>query len=117
MPDHFAAFLAQVWIPVRQSPSAVVPPAWSRAWEVLRQASVLSAAEFNSFVRDCELDTGFGVPTTEDMTPHERGVVERDRSELATVSCSPPPVVPNGLPRSAGPSWYAGSGGRHGSVR
>lgn len=26
-PDHFAAFLAQVWIPVRQSPSAVVPPA------------------------------------------------------------------------------------------
>lgn len=82
-PDHFAAFLAQAWIPVRQSPSAVVAPPWERAWEALRQASGLSAAEFNSFVRDCELDTGFDPTTTEDLTPHEREVVERDRGHLA----------------------------------
>ena len=58
-PSHFAAFIAQVWTPYRQSTTEtpfVVPKQWHPTWNALREASGLGEVEFQAFVKDCHLD-------------------------------------------------------------
>lgn len=64
-PGHFAAFLAQAWIP-RTSATRDCPPEvskrWRTAWGTLVQASGLGEDEFDRFVLDCELDFNHVLP-------------------------------------------------------
>lgn len=67
-PRHFAAFLEQAWNPARKEPpdsQLEIPAAWLPTWDTLRAADSLSPVEFKSFIHDCELDFGRGLPGTE----------------------------------------------------
>lgn len=60
-PNHFAAFISQVWNPVSTAPISdpfEVPQEWSQIWREFTQASGLSEEEFRSFIKDCELEFG-----------------------------------------------------------
>jgi hypothetical protein len=71
VPKHFAAFVEQVWKPVRDTPSEAersVPEPWRPAWDALREAAGLSDVDFEAFVADCELELGWSLPTTSGRT-------------------------------------------------
>jgi hypothetical protein len=68
-PVHFAAFVAEAWVPAQASGS--VAKKWRPAWEVLQSASGLPDAKFMEFVRSCALEFGAALPDRE----------ARDRSE------------------------------------
>ncbi len=60
-PDHFAAFISQVWEPVSAAPLSnpfEVPEKWSRTWGEFTDASGLSEEQFRLFVNDCEFEFG-----------------------------------------------------------
>lgn len=67
-PNNFASFLAQTWSVAKISdcPSDSVPSDWQTAWMTLSEASGLNKAEFNSFIKDCELEFDFRLPDISD---------------------------------------------------
>ncbi|TKC92737.1 AAA family ATPase [Polyangium fumosum] len=62
---HFAAFIAECWLPKACSTSGVpIPEHWTRAWADLVAASKLTSDEFDRFTVDCQLDFGTAPPDT-----------------------------------------------------
>ena len=61
-PDHFAAFLAQVLVPLGKGEKRLhsVGAEWEVAIERMRKASGLSAVDFEEFVQSLEIEVGAG---------------------------------------------------------
>lgn len=59
-PSHFAAFLAECWVPRTTEPvdETTIPERWKAAWVELTQASGLATEDFERFVAHCKLDFG-----------------------------------------------------------
>ena len=69
-PSHFAAFLAQVWTPYRQSPPDTpfaVPDEWQLTWSAVREASGLDEMDFQAFVTDCHLEFSYQLPFNSEL--------------------------------------------------
>ena len=80
-PRHFAAFFEQAWKPAHQSVStaeAIIPTVWQTAWSVLEKASCLIKEEFKSFVRDCELEFAYPLPSTAELNGWDADIYLRD---------------------------------------
>ncbi|MCK4829013.1 ATP-binding protein, partial [bacterium] len=56
--NNFSSFLEQAWKVAKKAdyPSKAVPDTWLTAWEALREASDLNEDDFDSFVKNCELE-------------------------------------------------------------
>lgn len=87
VPRHFAAFLEQAWRPARRSSEhEAVPSCWKQAWENLRSATGLSEAQFDAFLRDCELEFGYSLPGDDTPDDLERSaLLEELRSLIQTL--------------------------------
>lgn len=84
-PKHFAAFLEQVWKPKQHSiedSNHTVPESWRPAWNALCETSGLSPANFDNFVRDCELEFGWGLPYSGGATTLDQEIVQHDVEHL-----------------------------------
>jgi hypothetical protein len=99
-PSHIAAFLEQAWFPSRRASAGPVesfPPSWQPAWEVLRNASLLSPAEFAEFVQDCELELSYRLPDMHGQRDrdslHMREQLEHLYYFLADTVASPERIV------------------------
>ena len=60
-PNHFAAFVSQVWDPLSAAPLSnpfEVPKEWSQTLHEFTESSGLSEEEFRSFAQDCKLEFG-----------------------------------------------------------
>lgn len=82
-PNHFAAFVSQVWDPVNAAPLSdpfEVPDEWSPTWREFMEATGLPEEEFRSFVKDCELE--FGRRTHRDVVPADRAEDRFRREEI-----------------------------------
>ena len=80
-PNHFAAFISQVWNHVSTAPLAApfeVPQEWSQTWGAFREASGLSGEELRSFAQDCRLEFG---RRTEQVTTLSNQVEDQFRQE------------------------------------
>ena len=69
-PSHFAAFLAQVWTPYRQSPPDTpfaVPDEWQLTWNAVCEASGLDEMDFQAFVTDCHLEFSYQLPFNSEL--------------------------------------------------
>jgi hypothetical protein len=85
-PNHFAAFIEQVWKPAHEAPNPtefIIPTAWQPTWDTLQRASGLGDAEFKEFVLDCELEFGRTLPTTEGLSRRDAEIYERDVDHVA----------------------------------
>lgn len=83
-PNNFAAFLVQVWNVIRKAerPSDVVPAFWKNAWEAIRESSGLNNVDFDVFVKDCELEFEYRLPTCSDDS-RESSFVHQDIQHIA----------------------------------
>ncbi len=82
-PGHFAAFLEQAWRPARRSSGGqAVPSVWAQAWQDLRQATGLSDAEYEDFIRDCELEFGYSAPEGQTSELPEQDTLVEELLEL-----------------------------------
>lgn len=79
LPRHFAAFLREVWIPWSQGLSFEVAQHWVDARCRLIQASGLDEIEFEDFIRSCQLDVSFRLPSTEETGPTTEQREARER--------------------------------------
>ena len=85
-PRHFAAFMGQVWGPVKRAPwnsRLSIPRPWQPAWQALQSASGLPAEDFEAFVRDCELEFGYRLVATETAASRDQQVFVEDLRDLA----------------------------------
>lgn len=91
-PQHFAAFLARSWMPIRErlldgrscwSWVATMPEVtdWQPAWEGLRLATGLGVDEFSAFVGD--LDIHFGPAVEDQLLRPDEAPRDRDLEHLA----------------------------------
>ena len=76
-PNHFAAFIEQVWKPLQRTPQDEpfdIPREWLSVWEALRDASGLEGDEFQTFARNCALEFGYqaSASSTRQMTRDEQ---------------------------------------------
>nr|QNO43652.1 hypothetical protein MOOKMAHM_00021 [Methanosarcinales archaeon ANME-2c ERB4]QNO45076.1 hypothetical protein MGFAJANB_00006 [Methanosarcinales archaeon ANME-2c ERB4]QNO50358.1 hypothetical protein DDJHKDJF_00006 [Methanosarcinales archaeon ANME-2c ERB4] len=84
-PRHFSAFAGQVWNPAhRASPDSEwsVPEAWQPAWDKLREATDLYDEEFESFVRDCELEFKYSLPGPERAATRDQKIAQDYQEHL-----------------------------------
>lgn len=80
-PRHLAAFIEQVWKPAHSAANPEefkVPAVWQTTWEALQRASGLEDAEFREFVRDCKLEFGRTLPSTEGLSTRDAEIFEKD---------------------------------------
>jgi len=85
-PRHSAAFLAQAWNPIHESvgdTDTIIPAVWQQAWLEIQAASGLSPADFKAFVRDCELELDFHLPTPSPHSSREDAAYFDDHDNLA----------------------------------
>ena len=85
-PRHFSAFVGQVWNPAHKAlPDSEwnIPEEWQSTWDELREASGLSDEEFESFVRDCELEFKYRLPVPEMIATRDQEIVQQDVGHLA----------------------------------
>jgi hypothetical protein len=63
---HFAPFIETVWRQAKKQLSLgyryEVPGDWKKAWKSLQESSGLSEEDFETFVRDCELEFRYDLP-------------------------------------------------------
>ena len=84
-PKHFAAFIEQVWKPIRSIPSrhkVTIPQGWQEAWDVLQKASGLTSKDFLVFVKDCELEFEHSLHNFETVTSREQLTFQKDIDQL-----------------------------------
>jgi hypothetical protein len=80
-PRHLAAFVEQVWKPAHSAANPQefkVSAVWQTTWEALQRASGLGEAEFREFVRDCELEFGSSLPSSEGLSRRDAEIFEKD---------------------------------------
>ena len=86
-PSHFAAFLAQVWTPYRQSPPDThfaIPDEWQPTWNALCEASGLDEMDFQVFVTDCHLEFSYLLPFNPDLpATGDQEIARRDIEQIA----------------------------------
>lgn len=83
---HFAAFIEQAWNSARKTSDIEdvdVPAVWQATWDSLRVASGLTKREFKTFSRDCELEFGKSLPTTEGMSSRGAELFLKDLEHVA----------------------------------
>ena len=100
-PAHFAAFVSQAWEPAHRTPMdapLTVPTEWQDTWTALREASGLAEEDYESFVRNCDLDFGCQYSLgSESATTLDQKIVandiERITNQLFEVVANPEQVV------------------------
>lgn len=84
-PRHFAAFIEQVWFPVREAHSHTfwsVPEVWRPAWETLQAACGLASEDFEAFIQDCELEFGYRLPEFKEKLTRNQVIAQQDLKDL-----------------------------------
>lgn len=61
-PYHFAAFVAETWLPSHRDDKPILEDKWKAIWNRIHEATGLSSEDFPRFVRDCSLDFGADLP-------------------------------------------------------
>ncbi|MEN6318716.1 MAG: ATP-binding protein, partial [Syntrophaceae bacterium] len=85
---HFAGFISHVWNKVHASiPGEVyqIPLEWGPAWDRFRESSGLTTIdEFNDFVKDCELEFGYEIPTFEELPTNDRNLLIEEKNYISS---------------------------------
>jgi hypothetical protein len=78
---HTAAFIEEVWRQAKESSADMSwnpSEAWCSSWGELGAASTLPSTEFAEFVRDCELELGYRLPSAEDRFTDDEQIFAED---------------------------------------
>lgn len=79
--EHFAVFLNQAWFPfhyILLRDRSQIPIKWQTTWEQLQQVSGLLEHEFDTFVRDCELEFGYPSPFVDEIEGNDNESDQRE---------------------------------------